>query len=329
MAWNHENPNSLLKYVENLQASIYTPMMRDLDEKRNVSDFPQEKRVFMDPTGLFADSKENVYVADRANHMIKKIDKDGTVTVIGGNGKRGFADGPGSQAMFNEPTGVVVDPEGNVYVSDCFNHRIRKIYSNTGYVVTLAGSTKGFTEGEGTLAKFNSPFQLVLDLNKNLYVTDYENHRIRRISPEGMVSTLAGQETAGKVDGSLAEAKFNNPMGLTHDSEGNMYISERHGIRKISAQGVVSSIAGRSEESEGDGDGIGTNAKFNMPVGLAVDIGGNMLVADRMNGKIRVVSPEGKVGSIKEQFTRPNGIAIDLNGVIYLSLGNHKVKKIV
>ena len=189
---------------------------------------------FNNPSGVAVDSSGNVYVADRINHRIRKIDSTGVVTTLAGSTSTGDDDGTGTAAKFNQPYGVAVDSSGHVYVADRINHRIRKI-SPTGVVTTLAGSSSGYMDGTGTAAQFSWSAGVAVDSSGHVYVADSNNHRIRKISPTGVVSTFAGS-TSGYMDGTLAAAKFNGPTGVAVDSSGNVYVADYNNnrIRKIS-----------------------------------------------------------------------------------------------
>ena len=199
--------------------------------------------------GITVDNTGNVYVADRYNHRIRKIDSKGYVSTLAGSGPTGkdaggYADGPGISARFNQPVGVAVDNAGNVYVTDEYNHRIRKIDTKRN-VSTLAGSgpTGGvgeYADGPGTSARFYLPWGIAVDNTGNVYVADSFNHCIRKIDRKGNVSTLAGHgtgwyEAGGYADGRGISARFNNPRGIAIDNAGNLYVADywNHCIRKI------------------------------------------------------------------------------------------------
>jgi sugar lactone lactonase YvrE len=245
---------------------------------------------FYYPDGVDVDAAGNVYVADKRNHKIRKISPTGYVTTLAGT-TQGYTDGAGTIAKFAEPSGVALDAAGNVYVADSENHKIRKI-SPTGAVITLAGTTVGFADGEGlTEARFINPTNIAVDAGGNVYVADYNNHKIRKISPAGAVTTLAGT-TGGFFDGAgLTEAKFNSPSGVTVDAAGNVYVADfnNHKIRKISPTGVVSTLAG---SISGFLDGTATAAQFSNPNGVAVDVAGNVYVADAGNHRIRKITQD-------------------------------------
>ena len=235
------------------------------------------------PTGVAVDAEGNVYVADYVNHLIRKVTLEGRVDTL--------ASGSAS-TRFNYPTGVAVDASDNVYVADTSNHRIRKITA-AGVVSTLAGTGEsGSMNGDGiTEAQFNYPRGVAVDAEGNLYVTDEYNHLIRKITAAGEVSTLAGTGESGSMNGDgITEARFNSPTGVAVDAEGNVYVADtsNHLIRKITAAGEVSTLAGTGESGSMNGDGI-TEAQFNYPRGVAVDAEGNLYVADTSNHLIRKI----------------------------------------
>jgi PKD repeat protein len=295
------------------------------------------------PHGVAVDSSGNVYVADEYNHRIRKITAAGVVSTLAGSGVAGFADGTGTEAQFYRPNGVAVDSSGNVYVGDHLNHRIRKITA-AGDVSTLAGSgVAGFADGTGITAQFNYPGHLALDSSGNIYVADHFNHRVRKITPAGVVSTLAGSGAAGFADGTGTAAQFNYPFGVAVDSSGNVYVTDHsgHRIRKITPVGVVSTLAGSGVA--GFADGTGTDAQFYNPYEVDVDSSGNVYVADTTNYRIRKITTAGVVSTLAgsgvagfadgmgadSQFNNPIGIALDSSGNLYVGDGNnHRIRKI-
>jgi sugar lactone lactonase YvrE len=197
------------------------------------------KAFFRTPANLAVDKEGNIYVADTNNHRIRLIRPDGTVSTLAGSTERGYvagyADGPAGQAKFNGPRGVAVDAKGNVYVADTGNHCIRVI-SPAGQVTTLAGGRQpGYADGQGDQARFNYPTDIAIDATGNSYVADTANHAIRKITPAGLVSTVAGNGTPGDADGSPKAAQFRAPEGIAVDSQGNVYVADtgNHRIRKI------------------------------------------------------------------------------------------------
>jgi serine/threonine protein kinase, bacterial len=283
---------------------------------------------FDTPKGVCTDFSGNVFVADRFNERIRKIDSTGEVITIAG-GAIGFTDGLGILARFNKPLGVAVDANGNVYVADADNNKIRKINTN-GQVTTLAGSTAGFTDGTGTTAQFNFPFDICVDAAGNLFVADRINNRIRKISPTGLVTTLAGS-TDGFADGTGNTAQFSQPTGVCVDDQGNAYVTDGNNfkIRKISPTGLVTTLAG---STAGFADGTTTTAQFQVLSDICLDDKGNILVLD--NKRIRKITPAGVVTTILDGNTYSFGftpsLTINRNGVLYVSDRTfHKIYKIV
>lgn len=241
---------------------------------------------FSGPSGVAIDVSGNVYVSDTENHKIRKINPNGIVTTLAGS-TLGYAEGTGSDAQFHFPRGLALDASGNILVADVGNDRIRKV-SPTGVVSTFAGGTQGFANGTGVLAQFDRPFGVAIDASGNMYVADRNNNKIRKISPNAEVTTLAGS-TLGFADGTGVSSQFYYPYAVAVDASGNIYVADRdnHRIRKISPTGLVSTLAGGIK---GFADGIVTSAKFDYPSGVAVDISGNVFVADQLNNKIRKIT---------------------------------------
>jgi len=293
---------------------------------------------FSYPTGVAVDASGDVYVADKSNDKIRKITPAGVVSTLAGS-NNGYADGTGTAAQFSSLSGVTVDASGNVYVGDMSNNKIRKI-TPAGVVSTLAGSSAGYADGTGTAAQFNYPVGVAVDASGNVYVADYYNHKIRKITPAGEVSTLAGS-TGGYADGTGTAAEFFYPAGVAVDASGNLYVADygNDKIRKITPTGIVSTFAG---SNNGYADGTGIAAQFSLPAGVAVDASGNLYVADTHNHKIRRITPAGVVttlaGStdgyadgtgIAAQFSFPTGVVVDASGNMYVAdQSNQKIRKI-
>lgn len=239
-----------------------------------------------------------------------------------GDGVRGMRNGPVAQARFDDPYGVAMTEDGTLYVADAGdNNRIRRIGSD-GVVTTLAGFSEGFADGDGTAARFNTPSGVAVDRAGNVYVADTGNHAIRKITPLGAVSTMAGTGVAGFRDGAAAQAQFNGPIGVAVDAHGNVYVADTYNdrIRRIDTQGQVSTVAGG--ERPGNIDGAGAEARFDTPTALAVDADGILWVADTCNNTIRRIGPDGTVTTpwyaAQDALHRPMSLALTHDGVLYV-----------
>src|SRR6266850_5666867 len=225
------------------------------------------------PNGTAVDGAGNVYVADTYNYTVRKITPAGIVTTLAGvAGYGGSADGTGSDARFNFLNGIAVDSAGNVYVTD-FSNTIRKI-TPAGIVATLAGTpgVHGSADGTGSAAQFWQPWGIAVDSAGNVYVADHGNSTIRKITPAGVVTTIAGVAGAfGSADGTGSVARFNSPSGIALDTSGNLYVADtlNSTIRKITSAGVVTTLAGTAAVN-GSGDGTGSAARFTYPYALTV-----------------------------------------------------------
>jgi len=240
------------------------------------------------PYGVACDAQNNVYVLEMYNHCIRKITPAGMVSTLAGTGTAGYVDGPGISAKFDNPTGLAIDVNGNLYVADQGQNKIRKV-TPSGVVSTLAGSTVGYNDGIGTAAQFHGCYGVACDAQSNVYVADRSNHCIRKITQAGEVATLAGLGAPGSEDGNRSEATFNGPTGVAVDAAGNVYVADANNyrIRKITPGGVVSTYAG---SVNGFADGVGLMAQFNLPFGVACDRQGNVYVADYLNSKVRKIT---------------------------------------
>lgn len=289
---------------------------------------------FNNPRSLTIDAAGNLYVADYGNGSVRKVTPAGVVTTIATNLK--------------SPSGIVVDAAGNLYVTETSTHIIYKITS-TGAVSTFAGTsgTRGSVDGTGTAASFWGPQGITIDAAGNLYVADSENYKIRKITPAGVVTTIAGAGLVNLPDpplnGSTSVATFTYPFGIAVDATGNIYVSDTFAymIRKISGT-TVSTLAGNNVG--GAANGTGAAASFNDPAGIAIDASANIFVADADNNQIRKVTPTGVVTTIAGNgtasygegqgaiaaFNFPQGVAVDAAGNIYVAdTSNNAIRKIV
>jgi sugar lactone lactonase YvrE len=261
--------------------------------------FPDAR--FFNPIGIAFDSKNNLFVADTGNSTIRKISGRSVTTFAGTAGERGAVDAQGAAARFSFPVGIAIDRKDNLYVTD--DHTIRKITPD-GTVTTLAGAAgqPGYADGTGAEARFDLPWGLAIDEDSNVFVGDSNNHVIRKITPEGVVTTFAGNvETRGIIDGPADEAFFLNPRGLAFDRAGNLYVTDWFGpegprllegssvIRRVAPDGEVTTIAGRFRpELE--------PAPFANAFGIATDPDGNVYLVQA--GSIHRVTPTGEITTV-------------------------------
>ena len=303
---------------------------------------------FARPTGVAVDGLGNVFVADSYNNTIRKITLAGATTTLAGTaGLSGSEDGTGATARFASPTGVAVDGLGNVFIADSENNTIRKI-TLAGATTTLAGTAglSGSEDGTGAAARFDSPSGVAVDGSGNVFVADSDNNTIRKISPAGAVTTLAGTAgTSGSEDGTGATARFARPTGVAVDGSGNVFVADFYNdtIRKISSDGAVTTLAGKARSS-GSQEGMGGAARFSHPYGVAADGSGNVLVADSYNNTIRKIAPAGAVTTLAgtanaygcadgtgvvARFRFPKGVAVDRSGSVFVADdGNNTIRKI-
>ncbi len=328
---------------------VYTwSVLAGMTGGRGNADGPLSAARFYVPSGIAFDGSGNAYVADSGNLTIRKITISGMVSTLAGeSGMRGFKDGSGAAAQFNGPNSVAVDGEGNVFVADFGNHTIRKV-SPDGIVTTLAGKAgeTGDADGQGGDARFHYPAGVAVDTAGNVYVTDVVNQTIRQITEQGEVFTLAGSRgLVGSTDGSGPAARFNRPMGITLDREGNLYVADtgNHLVRKILRGGAVTTMGGKAG-SPGSADGLAADSKFNEPYGVAVNESGDVYVADSGNHTIRIIHAAGTVGTIAgrvgeaecrdgsgpdARFSKPVGLAMDHTGhLLVAETGSFALRKL-
>lgn len=296
---------------------------------------------FNSPFGIVKDSSGNFYVADRTNNRIRKIDTSGNVTTYAGSGARAFADGPASSASFYYPSDLAIDGSGNIYVADYGNHRIRRI-DTSGNVTTFAGSGSGtHADGQGVAASFRNPTGLDIDSSGNIYVADYNNHRIRKIDSSANVTTIAGTSRGGYEDGTVSRARLNRPYDIAVRSENEIYISDSSNNRvRLVKDGKVTTYAGSGAASFKDGQGIYSD--FRTPTYIDINSSGQIYISDTSNHRIRTIDTERNVstlaglglplykdGSTSEAYINtPRGIYVDSSGEVYFSSATHRIRLI-
>jgi sugar lactone lactonase YvrE len=311
------------------------------------------------PSGVALDPSGNIYIADNGNSLLRKVTTDGIILTIAGipssnnflpnnSGYSGDA-GPATAAELNGPNAVAVDSHGNIYVADVGNDRVRKINS-LGIISTFAGNGTFGSSGDGgsaIAAELYNPTGVAADLLGNVYIADCSNCRIRRVSPSGIISTIAGNGTKGFSgdSGAATAAEMNDPFGIAVDISGNIYFSDgdNNRIRFVNTNGIISTIAGNGSYGfSGDG-GPATAAELYAPRGVAVDVNDNVYIADQSNNRIRIIYTNGIISTFAGNgygtptagsysgdggpatlagLNVPNGVAADHYGSIYIAEGS-------
>jgi uncharacterized repeat protein (TIGR01451 family) len=310
------------------------------------------------PKGLALDGSGNLFIADSTNHRIRKVTPAGTISTVAGVGFMGFPPsqsvgdgGPATAARLFYPEGVAVDVSGALLIADTNNYRIRKV--TAGIISTVAGvGQRGFL-GDGQLAVFallSAPSSVTVDASGNILIADTGNSRIRRVTPDGVIQTIAGNGTQGPaVDGGPATAAaIAYPNGVAADASGNIFIADtQHSrIRKVNASGTISTVAGTGTLGSGGDGGPATSAQLSYPNWVDVDANGNLFIADRgyaaVYFKIRKVTPAGVISTAAgngnfgdggnarlASFGSPMGLALDSSGSLYVADTNHsRIRKI-
>ena len=310
------------------------------------------------PICVAVDVVGNIYVADEANHRIRKVDSStGIITTVAGSGATaydpgGYAGdgGPATSALLNLPMGVAVDANGNLFISDTLNFRIRKVRPD-GVITTVAGNgVEGFS-GDGGAATNASLGRIsgcpAVDGAGNIYIAGFNSSRIRRVSPQGIITTVAGSSQGFSGDGGPAtSAKLWEPQGVAVDTSGNVYIADTRNqrIRKVNSSGIINTIAGVGAQSYGDG-GPATSAALNHPQGVVVDGAGNFYISDTDNHRVRKVSAAGIIATVAgneipsfsgdggqavlASLNLPWGLALSPGGELYIAdINNQRVRKV-
>ena len=306
------------------------------------------------PAGLTFDKKGNLYIADRNNHRIRKVDTRGIITTVAGNGTAGFSGdgGKATQAQLNLPSGVAVDDKGNIYISDRSNNRVR-VVDNKGTITTFAGNGgDGYSgdSGPATKAQLSKPFGLALDKKGNLYIADRENNRVRKVNPQGIITTVAGDGGFFFMgdNGPSYRASIAGPTGVVVDKNGILYIADRNNnrIRSVDTQGMIRTVAGTGQQDYNGESEMARDTNLYLPFGVALDQDGKILIIDRSHYRIRRMDP--RRGSIETvagngvkmfagdggpatgaKLSFPHGIAVDKKGnVIFSDKGHYRIRRV-
>ena len=306
------------------------------------------------PAGLALDKRGNLYIADRNNHRIRKVDSRGNISTVAGTGTAGFNGdgGPATSAQLNHPSGIAFDKKGNLYFSDRSNDRIRMIDSN-GNIHTYAGNGReGFRgdSGPAVQASLDKPFGIAFDRKGNLYIADRRNNRVRRVNSRGTITTVAGDGGFffSGDNGPAYRASVAGPTGVAVDDQGILYIADRSNnrVRAVDSQGMITTVVGTGKQDYNGDSEVARETNLHLPFGVTLNPNGNLLVIDRSHYRIRSINlKRGSVKTIagngKKMFAGdggpatgatlsfPHGIAVDKNdNVIFSDKGNYRIRKI-
>ena len=315
---------------------------------------PAIKANFKTPAGLAFDPEGNLYIADRENHRVRKLDTSGNISTFAGIGKAGFSGdgGPAVRAKLNLPSGLAADEKGNLYISDRSNDRIR-VVDKKGVIRTYAGTgVAGFQgdAGPALKAQLDKPFGIALDEAENLYIADRNNNRVRKVSPEGIITTVAGDGGFFFMgdNGPAYRASVAAPTGVAVDKKGNLYIADRNNnrIRLVDKLGMIRTVAGTGQQDYNGDSETARETNLYLPFGLTVDSNDNLLVIDRSHYRIRRIDPKsGKVETVAGNGLKlfagdggpatgatlsfPHGMFVDKNdNLIFSDKGHYRIRKI-
>ena len=301
------------------------------------------------PFGLAFDPAGNLHFSDQNNRRVRRITSSGIISTVAGNGVANFSgdDGPAVQAAMDFPTDVEVDSLGNLYIADAMNHRVRKV-TPAGTITTIAGTGVAGFSGDGgaaVSAQLHTPVSVAIDSSGNVYIADAYNRRIRRVTPAGSISTYAGNGSGNNFqDGVQATStSIGIPGGIAIDDAGTLYIAGDNRILKVTAAGIVSTIAGNGISGYSGDGGPAKSATLAIPNHIAADKAGNLFVTDMSNGAVRKITPDGTISTIaggvpgavytnlegasaasgQTFLDNPDGIAVDGQGNVYFEAGWH------
>ena len=312
---------------------------------------PSSSAQLNQPTGLAIDDSRGLLIADAGNSRVREVGVDGLIDTVAGGGVSGFSGdgGPATAAKLNGPLAVAVDASGNLFIADFGNYRVREVTADrTIRTVAGGGTSRPGDGGLGTAASIDSPAGVALDSGGNLFFTENWSNRVRKVLPSGIINTIAGNGAGGfSGDGGTAtSARLDFPTAVATDRSGNLYIadSDNARVRKVAAEGIISTVAGGGTSGPGDG-GPATAARLNNPVAVAVDASGNLFIADAGDSRIRKVTAAGTISTVagngiagisgdggaavSASLNHPAGVAVDAAGNVYISdTGNNRIRKV-
>jgi sugar lactone lactonase YvrE len=313
------------------------------------------------PNGVAVDARGNIYIADSPSHLVARVSPDGRISRAAGPGSsRGMGDGgPATAALLESPADVAVDGLGNLYIVDIGHHRVRKIRPD-GIITTVAGKGSarvqpGAFSGDGgpaTEAELNEPVSVAVDHRGNIFIADRDNHRVRRVSPQGVIETVAGSGPPGHYNGGYAgdggpavKAWLNWPAGVAVDRQGNLFIADggNYRVRRVNTEGIITTVAGGGTKAPGDG-GPATEVRLSAR-SIAVDVAGSLYITDYLHNRIRKVNPDGAITTIagtgdqgfggdggpaaQARLFSPYGLAVDSVGSLIIADSvNYRVRKV-
>ncbi len=309
----------------------------------------------LDPEGVAVDGQGNIFIADEVDHRIRKVDPDGIITTVAGNSPPvsfgGFSGdgGPAISATLSFPRGVAVDGQGNLFIADTNNHRIRKVGPD-GIITTVAGNGGTGFSGDGgpaTSSQISRPEEVAVDGQGNLFIADANNGRIRKVGPDGIITTMAGTGAFGALGdgGPATSARVFSPEGVTVDGQGSLFIAAENRIRKVGPDGIITTVAGTGVAGYSGDGGPATSAQINSPRGVATDNEGNLFITDSGNNRIRKVGPDGVITTVagtgvagfsgdrgpaaSAQLRFPGGTAMDKQGDLLIAdASNNRIRKV-
>jgi streptogramin lyase len=314
---------------------------------------PANKAQLRWPRDMAIDRDGGLYIADTMNHRIRKVSPKGIITTVAGTGVPGYSGdgGPATSSQLNGPRDVEIGVDGTLYIADTNNHCVRRV-SPDGIITTVAGTGIAGYGGDGgpaVGAQLSWPQDVAVGMDGCLYIADTGNHRVRKVTPDGTIITVAGTGIAGYGGdgGSAAGAQLARPRGVFVDADGCVYIgdTENHRIRKVTPDGIITTVAGNGSEGYSGDGGSATNAQIAWPRGVVMDVDGCMYIADCGNSVIRKVTPDGTITTVagtgvegysgdggpalKAKLADPHGIAVGEDGSLYIGEPrNHCIRKV-